>query len=121
MSHIPFPSTLVRMSSEAAKASLAERVNRHDRAVQRNNYEIDGIAVIRSADGKVRPAFDIYEPTCGRDEEPGLGRVLYHLKHYPNETSAYVPTVLAFESVKDLEARGFGSTIRPRPFLSCPG
>lgn len=107
MQHVPFPPTLVRMSAQAAE----QRVEQNKKNARRpggviRDHEAENVAVIRSENGAIRPAYDVYRPMHLPGETPGIGKVSYRAEHYPNDTSGYVATVMSFETVEDLEARG---------------
>jgi hypothetical protein len=48
----------------------------------------------------------MYAPQHPEGTEPGLARIRYGVQHYPNDTSGYVPEILSFRSIPDLEAEG---------------
>lgn len=110
MRFIPFPSTLARVSAETGRRLQSS--DRDDdgrarpRSAQPRPYVADGVAAYRWPDGRVAPAHDMYAPQHPEGAEPGLARIRYDVRHYPNDTSGYVPEILSFRSVPDLEAEG---------------
>lgn len=107
MQRIPFPPTLVRISATAAHDRIAQaQKDARRKSFVMKDHESDNVAVIRGINGKIRPAYDVYAPEHLPGEEPGLGRVSYKVRHYPNDTSGYESEVVSFESIAELESRG---------------
>ncbi|MCA9774615.1 MAG: hypothetical protein KC466_19500, partial [Myxococcales bacterium] len=110
MTFIPFPPTLARISAETGRrlqSSDQDDAGRHrPRSALPRPYTADGVAAYRWPDGRVAPAYDMYAPQHPEGAEPGLARILYEVRHHPNDTSSYEPRILTFRSVPDLEAEG---------------
>lgn len=110
MRFIPFPSTLARVSAETGRRLQSSDQDDAGRTRPRSSvpkpYVANGVAAYRWPDGRVAPAHDMYAPQHPEGTEPGLARIRYGVQHYPNDTSGYVPEILTFRSVPDLEAEG---------------
>lgn len=110
MRFIPFPSPLARISAETGRrlqsSDQDDAGRRRPRSSLPHPYVADGVAAYRWPDGRVAPAHDMYAPQHPEGTEPGLARIRYDVRHYPNDTSGYVPEILTFRSVPDLEAEG---------------
>lgn len=98
---IPFPPVLVQISARNAAASAAAGRGKGSR-----DHVVDGVAAYRTQDGKLHPAYDLYEPTYPSGAEPGLGRLVSRLEHYVNDTSGYRSHVTDFRPASELLADG---------------
>lgn len=98
-SAIPFPPVLVQISARNAAASVEAR-----RGKRPGDHVLDGVAAYRTADGKIHPAYDLYEPTYPAGAEPGLGRLASRLEHFPNDSSGYRSHVSDFRPASELLA-----------------
>lgn len=94
---IPFPPILVQISARNAAASAEA-----GRGKGARDHVADGVAAYRTADGKLYAAYDLYEPTYPSGAEPGLGRLVSKLEHYPNDTAGYRSHVTDFRPASEL-------------------
>lgn len=110
MRFTPFPSTLARVSAETGRRLQSSDQDDAGRTRPRSSaphpYVANGVAAYRWPDGRVSPAHDMYAPQHPEGTEPGLARIRYGVRHYPNDTSGYVPEILSFRAIPDLEAEG---------------
>lgn len=110
MKFIPFPPTVARISAATGRrlqsSDLDDAGARRPKSALPSPYTADGVAAYRWPDGRVASAHDIYAPRYPEGAEPGLARIRYDVEHYPNETLGYLPRILSFRSVPDLEAEG---------------
>ncbi|MFG6080518.1 hypothetical protein ACEUZ9_001122 [Paracoccus litorisediminis] len=109
MNFIPFPSTLAQISADSVRTQHEAGKKRDGR--RRNvyipeAYDLENVALYRTPSGSVFMAYDLYAPEAPARSEFGLGDVHYAVKYYPNETHGFIPSVLDFKSVTELEADG---------------
>lgn len=110
MPDIPFPAALVAISAATGRRLQSSDVD--DAGQKRATsslpkpYVADGVAAFRFPDGRMHPAYDMYNPTYPEGTEPGIAKLHYKVEHHPNDTSSYRPEILNFRSIPDLESEG---------------
>lgn len=110
MKFIPHPAALAAISVATGRRLQTSDLDDAGRHRERTNtprpYTANGVAAYRWPDGRVGVAYDMYAPQHPAGTEPGLAEIHYQVRHYPNDTSGYVPEILGFKSIPDLEADG---------------
>lgn len=108
MASIPFPAWLAAESSRTGRrlqsSDYDDAGRRRSRSSLPEAYTAKGVAAFRWSDGRVGLANNMYAPQHPEGTEPGLADVRYTVEHYPNDTSGYVPNILKFTSITELEA-----------------
>lgn len=111
--HLPFPPLLVEISADSARRdSEAGRV--------RGNVsyrEVPHLAAYQLADGTIRPAYDLYDPSYPEGASPGLATLRFSNRQFPNETQGYEITALDFrpasEYLRDFPIEAPGERANP--------
>lgn len=83
---IPFPSTIVALSSERARAS--QKADKKRPRVGDVEVTLNTPAY-RRPDGHIQLCYDPYTPSYPADCEPGLATQRGVMKYYPNDTMGY--------------------------------
>lgn len=118
MTNIPFPPTLVTISSNSATKRQSESAHTSIGTFPRSHMA-ESCAAYRLPNGVVRPAYNPYKPEYPKNSTPGLARIMYSEKFYANETRGYEATVLDFSDMEALVSKGLSIDMTAAAIVTC--
>lgn len=95
--HLPFPPLLAEMSAQSARRDSETRRARGNVSYR----EVPHLAAYQLADGTIRPAYDLFDPSYPEGASPGLATLRFSNRQFPNETQGYEITAIDFRPASE--------------------